>query len=91
MKSLNPSIVTVALIAQLVFVVPVSYAYSAPVESSAKETPQSDRMKTSMERLENELVAKYGEGQRARLRRGMTQVANFWRTRMAMRRSLKSL
>jgi hypothetical protein len=33
----------------------------------------------SMEKLETELVAKYGEGQRARLQRGMKQVAQFWR------------
>ena len=33
----------------------------------------------SMQKLETELVAKYGEGQRARLQRGMKQVAQFWR------------
>ncbi|HEX2060365.1 MAG TPA: hypothetical protein VHK90_06460, partial [Thermoanaerobaculia bacterium] len=32
-----------------------------------------------MQKLENELVAKYGEAQRARLQRGMKQVAQFWR------------
>ncbi len=32
-----------------------------------------------MPRLETELVAKYGEAQRARLQRGMKQVADFWR------------
>ncbi len=81
-KSLKLPILALALIAQLVFTVPVSYAYSAysaPVRLSAPETAQSDRMKPSIERLEKELVAKYGEGQRARLRRGMLQVANFWR------------
>ncbi len=30
--------------------------------------------------LENELVAKYGEAQRARVRQGLAQVAAFWRT-----------
>src|ERR1044071_2227833 len=29
--------------------------------------------------LENELVTKYGEGQRERIRRGVKQVAEFWR------------
>jgi hypothetical protein len=33
----------------------------------------------SIEKLENELVAKYGEGQRERARRGIKQVAQFWR------------
>jgi hypothetical protein len=36
-------------------------------------------LKESIARLETELIAKYGEGQRARLQRGLKQVANFWR------------
>ncbi len=36
-------------------------------------------MQASMQKLETELVAKYGEAQRARLQRGMKQVAQFWR------------
>src|SRR5215210_1903614 len=36
-------------------------------------------LKESMTKLETEMVAKYGEGQRARLQRGLKQVANFWR------------
>jgi hypothetical protein len=36
-------------------------------------------LKESMTKLETELVAKYGEAQRARLNRGLKQVANFWR------------
>jgi hypothetical protein len=40
---------------------------------------QAIELKRSMDKLEGELVAKYGETQRARLRRGMLQVANFWR------------
>jgi hypothetical protein len=36
-------------------------------------------MNASMQTLENELVAKYGEAQRARLQRGVRQVAQFWR------------
>ena len=33
----------------------------------------------SIQKLENELVAKYGEAQRARVQRGIKQVAQFWR------------
>jgi hypothetical protein len=33
----------------------------------------------TMQKLENELVAKHGEGQRARAQRGIKQVAQFWR------------
>jgi hypothetical protein len=36
-------------------------------------------MKGAKEKLELELTAKYGEGQRARLERGLHQVAEFWR------------
>jgi hypothetical protein len=37
-------------------------------------------MKDSHIKLENELVAKYGETQRPRLQQGLRQVASFWRT-----------
>ncbi len=36
-------------------------------------------LKESMTKLETELAAKYGEGVRARLQRGLKQVASFWR------------
>ncbi len=36
-------------------------------------------MEESMAALEKEIVAKYGEGQRSPLKRGMEQVADFWR------------
>jgi hypothetical protein len=36
-------------------------------------------MKESAQKLEGELVAKHGEGQRARVERGLKQVASFWR------------
>ena len=45
----------------------------------AQQTMTKPGMNESMEKLETELVAKYGEGQRARLQRGMKQVAAFWR------------
>ena len=36
-------------------------------------------MKESITKLEGELVAKYGEGQRVHVERGLKQVASFWR------------
>ena len=42
-------------------------------------TPAFAQSQESMQKLEAELVAKYGESQRARLQRGMKQVAQFWR------------
>jgi hypothetical protein len=41
--------------------------------------PALAQSQESMQKLEAELVAKYGEAQRARLQRGMKQVAQFWR------------
>jgi hypothetical protein len=41
----------------------------------AQQLPLAD----SMKKLETELVAKYGEGQRARLQRGLQQTSQFWR------------
>lgn len=48
------------------------------LSASAQQHPTW--MNESMQKLETELVAKYGEAQRARLQRGMKQIADFWRT-----------
>ena len=40
---------------------------------------QMSWMKDSMAKMESELVAKHGEAERVRVRRGLQQVANFWR------------
>jgi hypothetical protein len=42
-------------------------------------TAQSGWMQRAITRLETQLVAKYGEAQRERARRGVTQMAKFWR------------
>jgi len=52
---------------------------------------QPDWMKDSMQKLETELVAKYGESQRARLQRGMRQVADFWRAEDGDRAAFEEL
>ena len=52
---------------------------TAPFSSQLQVNPQLPWMKDSMTKLENEMIAKYGESQRTRLQRGMQQVANFWR------------
>jgi hypothetical protein len=39
----------------------------------------SNAMKETMSRVENELAAKYGESERARIQRGIQQAAEFWR------------
>lgn len=51
-------------------------AQSAPQPAKAVEPAW---IKSSSDKLEKELVAKYGEFQRERARRGLKQVAQFWR------------
>ncbi len=40
---------------------------------------QTEAMKQTMARLENELVAKYGQSERPRIQMGIQQAASFWR------------
>ncbi|HUP61091.1 MAG TPA: hypothetical protein VNA69_11790 [Thermoanaerobaculia bacterium] len=42
-------------------------------------TPALAQSQEQMQKIEADLVSKYGEGQRARIQRGMKQVAQFWR------------
>jgi hypothetical protein len=52
----------------------------APRNAAQQGGTQLPWLKESMAKLETELVAKYGEKERARLQRGLKQVSNFWRT-----------
>ena len=57
-------------------------AHNTAVRDGAAEQQggaQLPWLKESMTRLETELAAKYGEGERARIVRGLKQVTNFWR------------
>src|SRR4030095_3895177 len=54
-------------------------ALQPPTASFPQAPPQLPWVKDSMAKLETELAAKYGAGQRGRLQLGMKQVANFWR------------
>jgi hypothetical protein len=54
-------------------------ALSAVLAAPAFAQQSPAWMSESMQKLETELVAKHGEAQRARLQRGMKQVAQFWR------------
>lgn len=69
MKSLRP--ISVTFIASVVLLL-------SGMNSLDAQTTQLPWMKDSMVKLENELVSKYGEEQRARLQQGMQQVAGFW-------------
>ncbi|HEV7374458.1 MAG TPA: hypothetical protein VGN95_07065 [Pyrinomonadaceae bacterium] len=48
-------------------------------EVAAQQGASLPWMKESIAKLEGELAAKHGEGQRGRVERGLKQVANFWR------------
>lgn len=55
-------------------------ATSDPPRAGAEQGVQSvSWIKESTEKMQKELVAKYGEPQRARIERGLRQVASFWR------------
>ena len=57
----------------------VTLSSFAPNPAAHAQTTPASGMKETIDKLENELAAKYGEEQRPRLRRGLQQVASFWR------------
>lgn len=50
------------------------------MSSSSAASIQPAWLKDSNTKLENELISKYGEAQRARAQKGLHQVSEFWRT-----------
>jgi hypothetical protein len=73
MKIVSALIVVFMLLTESLFVHP------NPASITQAQSSQAQNLQPSMTKLETELVAKYGEAQRARLQRGMKQVASFWR------------
>ncbi len=57
----------------------MSTASESPKANVAHEGVRAPWMAAAQKKLEGELVAKYGEGQRERARRGLKQVGEFWR------------
>lgn len=60
---------------------PLKAAHASTLRNPAQQggTPLP-WLKESMTKLETELIARYGEGQRTRLQRGLKQAASFWRS-----------
>src|SRR5213082_59236 len=54
-------------------------AQENPMPNSTATSPQRSWVNASNAKLERELLGKYGEAQRARLERGLHQVAELWR------------
>ena len=79
MKKTGFILLSITLSSLSAFPSPSVVAASSRNVSNNLQTVQSDALKSSMTKLETELVAKYGEPQRARLQRGMKQVVSFWR------------
>ena len=69
MRKLSAAIAGVALVGGL----------GLAASPARKKAPAKPRLQKSQMSLEKELLAKYGEGQRARFERGMKQVTEFWR------------
>jgi hypothetical protein len=60
--------------------VPMPSSTESPAASTATATDATPPwVKDSVSKMEKELVAKYGDSLRARLQRGLRQVAEFWR------------
>lgn len=66
-------------IRSLITLVLLSVLLCSIAGSTGAEASRPSWMKGSISMLENELVVKYGEGQRERVQRGLEQVSAFWR------------
>jgi hypothetical protein len=60
---------------------PLSLVFTEPIMPSVLNDTQSlPWMKNTQEKLQAQLLERYGEGERARIQRGLQQVDEFWRT-----------
>jgi hypothetical protein len=82
------SVYLILVTAALAVLVPQVHSWEVPMPSSTESAAASTAtatdatpswVKDSVAKMERELVAKYGDSQRARLQRGLRQVAEFWR------------
>src|SRR5882724_2436116 len=81
---MRPAICLALLTAAVAVFVPRVHSWEVPMQSSiASPAPAAEVtpswVRDSAAKLERELVGKYGESQRARVQRGLRQVAEFWR------------
>jgi len=75
----------IPMILGVLLVMALSFSQESCMKTSENgKTPASSVslawMKATGDKLEKELVARYGESQRARVQRGLKQVADFWRS-----------
>jgi hypothetical protein len=72
------------LTAAVAVFVPSLHSWEAPMQSSTVSAPPAAEVtplwvKDSVAKMERELAAKYGDSQSERVKRGLQQVAEFWR------------
>ncbi len=81
---MRPAIYLTLLAAAVAVLVPPAHSREVSMQSSTASTAAAGEVtppwvRDSVASMEKELVAKYGESQRARIQRGLQQVAEFWR------------
>src|ERR1700730_14143844 len=87
-RSMRRAIYLILVTAAVAVLVPQVHSWEVPMPSSTESPAASTAtatdatppwVKDSVSKMERELVAKYGDSLRARLQRGLRQVAEFWR------------
>lgn len=82
-RHLFRAFVSIGLLLALIGQVPAVGIRAATSIKQFNVTPQAGAqlpwMKNAMTKIAGELITKYGEGQRARVERGLKQIADFWR------------
>lgn len=71
MRSINLFVSTLAILLA---------SFPLNMSHANERVPQNSALKAASDKLEAELVAKYGEAQRKRVQRGLAQTASYWRT-----------
>ena len=72
---MHKAILSIALLALTVPALSQSQSGNSPAMSQKPPLPW---MQASIDKSEKALIAKYGEGQRSRIQRGLKQVSEFW-------------
>src|SRR6202047_182157 len=87
-RSMRRAIYLILVTAAVAVLVPQVHSWETPMPSATESRAPSTAtatdatpswVKDSVSKMERELGAKYGDSQRARLQRGLRQVAEFWR------------
>ena len=73
------ALTVLAFLGALIFPKETGMAQSSALAPPQKTALTPAQMNDSMLKLQSELLAKYGEGQKARIRTGLHQVVEFWR------------